>query len=127
MANEKRPLVTVVMPCRNAQGSVGRALRSLLDEWSIKSCEFLIVDGGSKDRTRQEVEELINPPTPPFNKGGSSSPPSPPFYKGGIHLSPTRLLTKGRLGQAHHPPMEKGTLGQASYPPLQKGGLGGIS
>ena len=99
MANEKRPLVTVVMPCRNAQGSVGRALRSLLDEWSIKSCEFLIVDGGSTDRTRQEVEELINPPyTSLLTKGGSSSPPHPAFGN-------------------------KVTLG-GPVPPLQRGGWG---
>ncbi len=80
MTTEKKPLVTVVMPCFNEERSVVRALRSLFDEWSIKACEFLVVDGGSTDRTRAAVEELIrslredppiNPPYPPLPKGGT--------------------------------------------------------
>ncbi len=125
MANEKRPLVTVVMPCRNAQGSVGRALRSLLDEWSIKSCEFLVVDGGSTDRTRQEVEELINPPSPPFNKGGASSPPSPPFCKGGNPSLPNSPFNKGEAGASQSLPYGKGDAGAGQLPPFAKGGAGG--
>ena len=125
MANEKRPLVTVVMPCRNAQGSVGRALRSLLDEWSIKSCEFLIVDGGSTDRTRQEVEELRNPPSPPFNKGGYSSPPSPPFNNAGFSSPPQTPVYKEGLGANQLPPVVKEGLGASPLPPFAKGGAGG--
>ncbi len=88
MATEKRPLVTVVMPCFNEEKYVVRALRSLFDEWSIKACEFLVVDGGSTDRTREAVKELIqslaapiNPPQPPFYKGGNLN--GPPLEKGG--------------------------------------------
>jgi succinoglycan biosynthesis protein ExoA len=88
MATEKRPLVTVVMPCLNEERYVVRALRSLFDEWSIKACEFLVVDGGSTDRTREAVGELIqslntpiNPPQPPFSKGGSVN--GPPLGMGG--------------------------------------------
>lgn len=82
MATEKRPLVTVVMPCFNEEKYVARALRSLFDEWSIKACEFLVVDGGSTDRTREAVKELIqslsgNPTTPSFNeKKNAQLPPT---------------------------------------------------
>ncbi len=82
MTNGKRPLVTVVIPCFNEENYVVRALRSLFDEWSIKACEFLVVDGGSTDRTREAVGELIkslntsiNPPQPPFDKRGSAGLP----------------------------------------------------
>ena len=101
MTTEKKPLVTVVMPCFNEERSVVRALRSLFDEWSIKACEFLVVDGGSTDRTRAAVEELIrslredppiNPPYPPFNKGGNQ----PPFSNGGSFNAPP--LPKGGTG-----------------------------
>jgi len=59
----KRPLVTVVMPSLNEEAYIGKALRSLLDDWAIRNCEMLVVDGGSTDRTKQVVEGLIrNPP-----------------------------------------------------------------
>jgi succinoglycan biosynthesis protein ExoA len=83
MRTEKKPLVTVVMPCFNAEKYIMRALRSLIDEWSIKSCEFLVVDGGSTDGTRAAVEELRNPTVPPFNKGGEANPPCLPLTKRG--------------------------------------------
>jgi len=82
MTTEKKPLVTVVMPCFNEEISVVRALRSLFDEWSIKACEFLVVDGGSTDRTRAAVEELIrslreNPATSlPCGPGDGFLPPT---------------------------------------------------
>lgn len=112
MASDKKPLATVVIPCRNAQGYVGRALRSLLDEWSIKSCEFLVVDGGSTDRTRAEVADLINPPSSPFCKGGNPSPPNPPF-------------NKADAGAGQSPPYGKGDAEAGQLPPFAKGGSGG--
>jgi hypothetical protein len=36
---EKKPLVTIVMPCLNEEAYVGKALRSLLDDWAIRNCE----------------------------------------------------------------------------------------
>jgi succinoglycan biosynthesis protein ExoA len=103
MATEKRPLLTVVMPCRNAQGFVGRALRSLFDEWSIKSCEFLVVDGGSTDRTRQEVEELIKRLRQEDLPGGpgrdlSMLPPSLKGGTGGDRRDPPPLKKEGTGG-----------------------------
>lgn len=60
---EKNPLVTVVMPCLNEEAYIEKALRSLLDDWAIRNCEVLVVDGGSTDRTKQVIGRLIrNPP-----------------------------------------------------------------
>ena len=57
---EKKPLVTIVMPCLNEEAYVGKALRSLLDDWAIRNCEVLVVDGGSTDRTKQVAEGLFD-------------------------------------------------------------------
>jgi glycosyltransferase involved in cell wall biosynthesis len=45
--NEKKPLVTIVMPCLDEEAYVGKALRSLLDDWAVRNCEVLVADGGS--------------------------------------------------------------------------------
>ncbi|MDX6556313.1 MAG: hypothetical protein QOD86_2508, partial [Miltoncostaeaceae bacterium] len=49
--------VSVVMPARDAEGTIGEALESLraqtIDDW-----EVVVVDDGSRDRTRALVEEL---------------------------------------------------------------------
>lgn len=59
---EKKPLVTIVMPCLDEEAYIGRAIRSLLDSWAIRNCELLVVDGGSTDGTKKVVEELISKP-----------------------------------------------------------------
>ena len=59
---EKKPLITIVMPCLNEEAYIGRAIRSLLDSWAIRNCELLVVDGGSTDGTKKVVEELISKP-----------------------------------------------------------------
>ena len=58
-------------------------------------------------RLRILAEPFINPPSPPFNKGGNFSAPLP---------------NKGEMLCA--PPFEKG--GNFSVPPFEKGGSGGI-
>jgi glycosyltransferase involved in cell wall biosynthesis len=59
---EKKPLITIVMPCLNEEAYIGRSVRSLLDSWAIRNCELLVVDGGSTDGTKKVVEELISQP-----------------------------------------------------------------
>jgi glycosyltransferase involved in cell wall biosynthesis len=69
------------MPCLNEEAYVGKALRSLLDDWAIRNCEVLVVDGGSTDRTKQVVEGLIR--NPPETASPSQNPPYPSVAKGG--------------------------------------------
>ena len=57
---------------------------------------------------KEIAKELLNPPSPPFTKGGTSV--HPPFTKGGTSV---------------HPPFTKG--GTSVHPPFEKGGKGGIS
>lgn len=44
---EKKPLVTIVMPCLDKEAYVEKALRSHLNDWTIRNCEVLVIDGRS--------------------------------------------------------------------------------
>lgn len=51
-----QPLVSIVIPCRNERGWIGRCLDSLLDgSYPPDRLEILVVDGMSDDGTREEV------------------------------------------------------------------------
>jgi glycosyltransferase involved in cell wall biosynthesis len=49
-------LVTVVVPARNAEATIGRALAALADQRLDQQYEVVVVDSGSSDRTRAVVE-----------------------------------------------------------------------
>jgi glycosyltransferase involved in cell wall biosynthesis len=51
-----RPLVSVLMAARNAEGCVGRAVSSVLRQ-SLDDLELLVVDDGSTDATVHRLEE----------------------------------------------------------------------
>ena len=53
-----RPMVSVIMPCRNEEGFIGRCLDSILaTEYPRDRIEILVADGCSDDATRTIVEE----------------------------------------------------------------------
>jgi succinoglycan biosynthesis protein ExoA len=49
-------LVTVVMPARNEEQAIGAALDSVLGQ-TYRHLQFVVIDGGSTDRTRSIIEE----------------------------------------------------------------------
>jgi succinoglycan biosynthesis protein ExoA len=49
-------LVTVIMPARNEERAIGEALDSVLGQ-TYRNLQFVVIDGGSTDRTRAIVEE----------------------------------------------------------------------
>jgi len=53
------PSVTVVMPCLNEENSIGKAIASLVDGFFIERAELLIIDGGSTDKTLDEIAPFI--------------------------------------------------------------------
>lgn len=53
------PLVSVVMPCYNEQKCIKESIESLVDDYFLKNCEIIIVDGMSTDGTRKEVQYFI--------------------------------------------------------------------
>ena len=56
-----RPLVSIVMPCRNEETYIGRALDSILANDYPKECiEILVIDGQSTDRSREIVEQYAS-------------------------------------------------------------------
>ena len=57
MPDPLAPLVSVLIPCWNAEGSIGRALASVLEERSVP-LECVVVDDGSTDRTVDVVRDV---------------------------------------------------------------------
>ncbi len=62
--NEERtageaPFVSVVVPCRNEEAFIAKAVASILaNDWPVESLEVLVVDGMSDDGTRDIVKEI---------------------------------------------------------------------
>jgi succinoglycan biosynthesis protein ExoA len=54
-----RPTVSVLMPCHNEERYIAQALESLIDDYCLKNCEIIVVDGMSEDRTQDIVNSLI--------------------------------------------------------------------
>lgn len=52
------PHVSIIMPCYNEEKYIAGAIESLLDEWVLKNCELIVVDGKSEDRTKQIIQAL---------------------------------------------------------------------
>jgi glycosyltransferase involved in cell wall biosynthesis len=56
MPPPRLPLVTVIVPCRNAERHIGRCLKGILrSDYPSGRLEVLVVDGMSDDRTREIV------------------------------------------------------------------------
>lgn len=58
------PSVSVIMPCYNEEKYIADSLKSLLDEYCLKNCEIIVVDGMSDDRTQDIVNSLIKKELP---------------------------------------------------------------
>lgn len=55
---EIRPRVSVVMPCYNEEEYIGNAIESLVDDYFVKNCELIVVDGMSKDGTKGIIQSF---------------------------------------------------------------------
>lgn len=53
------PRVSVVMPSYNEETFIAKAIESLVDDYFLKNCELLIVDGMSSDGTQEVVQSFI--------------------------------------------------------------------
>lgn len=51
-----RPLITIVTVCFNSEKTIGRTIKSVLEQ-DISEAEYIIVDGASKDGTLNIIEE----------------------------------------------------------------------
>jgi len=53
-------LVSIVIPMRNEEKYIGKCLDSLLaQDWNREALEVIVIDGASKDRSREIVESMI--------------------------------------------------------------------
>lgn len=58
-SGRRAAFISVIMPVRNEEASIGGVLRQLLEQdYDPQYFEILVVDGASADRTRQVVEEI---------------------------------------------------------------------
>lgn len=55
---EKKPLVSVVIPCYNHSDYIQNAINSILIQ-DYKNVELIVIDDGSKDDSAQKIEEMI--------------------------------------------------------------------
>ena len=51
--------VSVVIPCYNEQGFIGKVLENLADQYASARYEIIVVDGMSTDKTREVVSEFM--------------------------------------------------------------------
>src|SRR5712691_3975429 len=55
---DKGPLVSVILPVRDGESSIGDTLESALGQ-TYQNIEVIVVDDGSRDRTRAIVEAWV--------------------------------------------------------------------
>jgi len=59
MDKQKKPLITVVIPCFNEALFIEKTIRSLIDDYVLANSEILIADANSTDGTRDIVSNMI--------------------------------------------------------------------
>ena len=57
--NPSRPEFTILLTCLNEEKRIGAAIESLLDERLHARGEMIVLDGGSRDRTREIIGEFV--------------------------------------------------------------------
>jgi len=57
--NDFVPKISVIMPCLNEETYITKAVEGLIDDFFIETCEIIIVDGRSADKTLDEIRRLI--------------------------------------------------------------------
>ncbi|MFN2531707.1 MAG: glycosyltransferase [Pyrinomonadaceae bacterium] len=55
--------ITVIIPVRNEEGTIGELIEKLLNQ-SLRPAEIVICDGGSTDRTLEVISEYVNSGAP---------------------------------------------------------------
>jgi len=58
--NFAEPLISVIIPCFNAQDYIGNTIQSVLNQ-SFQDFEIIIVNDGSSDRTEEQIKRFSDP------------------------------------------------------------------
>jgi len=56
---KRKPYISVLIPCFNEEKYIEQCLDSLLDDFVVNNTEFLVIDGGSTDGTREIIKKFI--------------------------------------------------------------------
>lgn len=59
MSNEKNILVSIIVPAYNVEEYIGPTLESICKN-KMDEMEFIVIDDGSKDNTRNQIEECLS-------------------------------------------------------------------
>ncbi len=68
-----QPLVSVIIPAYNAERFIAEAIRSALDQ-TYPSIEIIVVDDGSTDNTRAQVEPFLSDPNVTYIRQDNAGP-----------------------------------------------------
>lgn len=60
---EKHPVLTIVVPAYNVEKYIWNGISSLINQRNVGKLEIIIVDDGSKDRTKQISQKLVEKTT----------------------------------------------------------------
>ena len=55
----KQPLLSIIIPCYNAEDSIGKLLESIIKQ-DFNDYEIIVINDGSKDNTKKEIEKYLN-------------------------------------------------------------------
>ena len=56
--DKKEPLISIIMPCYNAQEYVKEAIMSVAECSYSRNCELIIVNDGSTDKTEEIILQI---------------------------------------------------------------------
>lgn len=55
----KKPLLSIIIPCYNAENSIGKLIESIINQ-KFNDYEIIIINDGSKDKTKKIIKEYLN-------------------------------------------------------------------
>ena len=57
-SNDKKPLITIITVVLNDEVNIEKTIKSIINQY-YKNIQYIIVDGGSKDKTKQKIKKYL--------------------------------------------------------------------
>src|SRR5215831_18330634 len=110
MSQENSPMVSVIIPARNEEASLGACLESLTTQAGI-DFEIIVVDDGSTDRTAEIAKSFSEPGVsePGFTEPGFTEPGTLNRFRAGNDLG--KVTSPVGAGALRRPSLDERTPG----------------